>query len=252
MKDDLTRAGVSLHGVLRNMEDLCQLDSSARDLISSTALAVRFDVPGLEALTLNFLHGQCRAFTGSQGHRDIHLRFLSPTHFLAMMEGKSQPIPTKGLSKIGFMTGEFSTLAKLLENYLLADGASLEDPHFRRINTILSAYIAFFGLSQVANLSPVGKILASGIEDGDMDIDVIGGPGIHLRFQGGKSKTIKGLSPSPKARMVFKDLKTAGAILLGERDSFAAIGCGELAIWGRVPMIDQLNKLLGLLPVYLS
>lgn len=251
MSDTLVRAGVSLHGVLRDIEDLVQLDGLSQDAIGSKKVIVRFDVPGLTPLNLRFFKGHCKAFSGHQGHRDIHLRFVSPQHFLAMMDGTKQPIPVKGFTKLGFMTKEFSVLADRLSHYLRYDPTNLED-NYRTNSTILSAYAAFFGLAQVANLSHLGQVITRQIEDGDVDIEVVGGPWLHLNFKGGRCKTIKGLSANPKARMIFQDLNVAGQILMGERDSFAAIGCGELAIWGRVPMIDQINKLLGLLPAYLS
>ncbi|HHT19931.1 MAG TPA: hypothetical protein GXZ74_00615 [Tissierellia bacterium] len=252
MSDTLVRAGVSLHGVLRDIEDLCHLDEPARQAIGQKKLIVRFDVPGLTPLNLRFFKGRCHAFSGSQGHRDIHLRFVSPQHFLDMMDGTKNPIPVRGLSKLSFMTKEFSVLADRLSHYLRYDPALAADEGYRSNSTILSAYAAFYGLAQVANLSELGQVISRQIEDGDVDIEVKGGPCLHMQFRKGHCTTRKGLSAKPKARMIFKDIDLAGQILMGERDSFAAIGGGELAIWGRVPMIDQINKLLGLLPAYLS
>jgi hypothetical protein len=52
--------------------------------------------------------------------------------------------------------------------------------------------------------------------------------------------------------MVFADLESAGALLRGELDSYSALGAEKLAMGGCVPMLDNFNKLLGLVPRYLS
>jgi hypothetical protein len=51
--------------------------------------------------------------------------------------------------------------------------------------------------------------------------------------------------------MVFSDLEAAGAMLRGELDSYAAIGAEKLVLGGFVPLLDNLNKILGLVPRYL-
>jgi hypothetical protein len=51
--------------------------------------------------------------------------------------------------------------------------------------------------------------------------------------------------------MVFADLEAAGSLLRGELDSYAAIGAEKLELGGFVPLLDNLNKILGLVPRYL-
>jgi hypothetical protein len=51
--------------------------------------------------------------------------------------------------------------------------------------------------------------------------------------------------------MVFSDLDSAGAVLRGELDPFAAIGAEKLVLGGVVPLLDNLNHLMGIIPRYL-
>ena len=52
--------------------------------------------------------------------------------------------------------------------------------------------------------------------------------------------------------MVFTELDAAGQVLRGELASYTAIGRGQIELGGFVPMLDRMNKLLGLVPRYLG
>lgn len=62
-----------------------------------------------------------------------------------MIEGKGNPIPLKGLTKLSFLTKEFAQLTDKLSSYLRADEKDLMNPDFfYQINTKLLFYTAFF------------------------------------------------------------------------------------------------------------
>ena len=52
--------------------------------------------------------------------------------------------------------------------------------------------------------------------------------------------------------MVFADLDSAGAVLRGEVATYTALGRGDIEPSGYVPLLDKMNKLLGLVPRYLA
>jgi hypothetical protein len=62
----------------------------------------------------------------------------------------------------------------------------------------------------------------------------------------------KGADPHARARMLFDSTETAGRILTGELDSYAAIGDGRLAVSGYIPLLDHMNKLLAIVARYLA
>jgi|LSQX01.1.fsa_nt_gb hypothetical protein len=253
MIDGLTMACINLHSVLRNLEDLCELDEEAKALIKGKNITILFSAKNVPEATLSFKDGKCIMRRGKHEPYDIKLYFKSPDHFNKMIGGTANPIPVKGLSKINFLKNEFMSLTNRLEYYLKPTDEQLKDPEFSKINTILTAYTAFFALSEIGNNDKIGKLNASRIPDGTIGISVLdGGPTISLIASGGKLTTKKGLEIKSRASMSFDCLDTANGILNGTIDSYTCIGDGRLNIKGYIPMVDNMNKLLAQVPAYLK
>ncbi|NMA48796.1 MAG: hypothetical protein GX947_03365 [Tissierellia bacterium] len=253
MIDGLTMACINLHSVLRNLEDLCELDDDAKELIKGKNITILFSAKGVPEATLSFKDGKCIMQKGKHQPYDMKLYFTSADHFNKMIEGKANPIPVKGLSKINFLKNEFISLTNRLEYYLKPTEEQLKDPDYSKINTILTAYTAFFALSEIGNNDKIGKLNASRIPDGTIAISVLnGGPTISLIASGGKLTTKKGLETNARANMSFDCLETANGILNGSIDSYTCIGDGRLSIKGYIPMVDNMNKLLAQVPAYLK
>ncbi|MEA4812313.1 MAG: hypothetical protein VB108_07060 [Anaerolineaceae bacterium] len=252
MKDQSVLAAINLHGVLRNIEDLCEMDAEAAELIKGQKLAIKFSVPGIEKMILAFNDGHCKA-TAGDGPSDLNLRFKNADHFNKMIDGKANPTPTKGFLKLGFLMKVFPKLAERLTAYLKAEPKALEaDKTFRDKSTILTAYTAFNAISMVGNYDPIGRACAKRIEDGSINISIDNSVGVHLDIRNGQMRTSKGLAKDAKAMMRFSDIDVADGILRGTLDSYACIGNGKLGISGRIPMVDNLNKILGIVATYLG
>lgn len=252
MTDELTKACINLHSVLRNLEDLCQLDSEAYSLIKDKNISIQFSVKDVPKALLSFKNGKCTMVKG-EGPHDMKLYFKSPEHFNQMIEGKANPIPLKGLSKISFLKNEFTKLADKLAYYLKPTDKLLENPDYANINTILTAYTAFFALAEIGNNDKLGKLNASRIPDGVIAISVLGGgPSINIVAKGGRLQAKKGGEPDARALMTFDTLQTANGVLNGKLDSYTCIGNGKLVIKGFIPMVDNMNKLLAQVPAYLK
>ncbi len=249
-------ASVNLHAVLRVLEDLVERDLVAADLIRAARTRVTFVVPGLPKLSLTFTDGVCTASASPTrlppDHDDIVLAFTSPSHFSKLMDGTGTPIPLKGLRRIGFLKGEFTALTDRLESVLRPTPEALADPEFARLSTTLTAYVAFFALAQIGNLDPLGKANAARIADGTINVEIIDGPAVSIEASGGHLTVRKGAAEHARAVMTFDSLDSAGGVLTGTLDSYAALGDGRLAIRGYVPMLDNMNKLLVLVARYLA
>jgi hypothetical protein len=59
LSDDLTKACINLHAVLRNLEDLCYLDPASKAIINGKDVSIQFDVRNIPPATLSFHKGQC-------------------------------------------------------------------------------------------------------------------------------------------------------------------------------------------------
>jgi hypothetical protein len=250
MADEKVKACINLHAVLRNLEDLCELDPMSREIIQGKNVALKFSMAGIPKSVITFAEGKCTAVK-DDGPCSINLFFSSPQNFNLMIEGKKNPIPTRGFRHIGFLKNEFTKLADRLSYYLKPTAELLGDKEYARINTILTAYTAFFAIPEIANWDPLGQLNASRIADGAINVEVVDGPAICITAKGGRLETSKGKIANARAFMVFDSIDTASGILNGTLDSYSCIGEGRLSISGFVPMIDNLNKILAQVPGYL-
>ncbi|NTV90765.1 MAG: hypothetical protein HGA22_10485, partial [Clostridiales bacterium] len=191
MADELTKANINLFAVLRNLEDLCELDKQTRDLVAGKNISVAFSVKDGPAAVLAVQNGKI-SLTKGKGKSSIKLFFFSPEHLNKMFDGKANPLPLKGFTKISFLTNEFTKLTDRLAYFLKPTDELLKDPEYLRINTILTANTAFYALSEIGNYDRIGKLNAGRIDDGVILISVLnGGPSICITAKGGKLTTSK-------------------------------------------------------------
>ncbi len=252
MKDQLTMSYINLHALLQNMEELVEMDMAAASLVRNTSIAVQFNIKGGPEALLSFDKGRCR-LQNSKGPCEILLYFTSPEHLNRMFEGKANPIPLKGLTKTSFLKNEFTRLTERLTYYLKPTDELLKDPDYLKINTILTAQTAFFALAEIGNNDRIGKLNASRIPDGDINVIVQdGGPSLNIKANNGRLEALKGASASPRAVMSFKNLQTANAMLNGKIDAYTCIATGDVELKGFIPMLDSMNKLLSQVPEYLK
>lgn len=256
MIEPRVQAAINLHAVLRDLEDLVALDPTAAALVRDVRTRVTFRVVGLRPLSLTFTDGTCTASAEPgplpAGHADVQLGFATPRHFNALIDGKAIPVPLKGFRSLGFLTKEFPALTKRLEEVLRPAPGAIRSGEEERLATVLTAYAAFFALEQVGNLDTLGRANASRMADGTVAIDITDGPGVTVHARSGRLSVTKGADPAARARMLFDSTRTAGAILTGELDSYAAIGDGRLAVSGYIPLLDHMNKLLAIVARYLA
>jgi hypothetical protein len=168
-----------------------------------------------------------------------------------MIDGKANPIPIKGLTKISFLTGTFTELTKQLEYFLRPDKSLLKDEQFKKIHTELMLYTAAFALTQFGNIDPIGKSIAKSIPDGVIAMEVKQGPAIEIQIEKGHISTKKGNAKSPRARMDFSNMDAAFDLLSGQVDSYTCIASERLALTGFIPMLDNTDKLLFHISAYL-
>lgn len=252
MPDALTKANINLFAVLRNIEDLCELDEEMKSMIKDKDISIQFSVKDGPQGILSFKNGKC-SFKKGNGPCDIKLYFKSPQHFNDMIEGKANPIPLKGFTKINFLKNEFTKITDKLSYYLKPTDKLLKNTSYFKTNTFLTAYAAFFALAEIGNTDRIGKLNASRISDGVISVSVSnGGPAVNITAKGGRLEAQKGIGDSPRAFMTFANMEIANALLNGKLDSYTCIGTGDFHLKGYIPMLDNMNKLLAQVPSYLK
>lgn len=259
MIDERVKAAISMYAVLRNLQDLCELDPVAADLVRGHRIRVVFVVPGVGRTALTFDGGRCVASRDESaagppppGIDDIVLGFVSASHFNALIDGKALPIPLRGARRLRFLQGPFGKLTSRLEALLRPAPGTVPDPATARTATVLTAYTAFYALSEVGNRDRLGRLNAARIPDGAVDVVVADGPTVHITATGGHLVTAIGPAPHARATMAFDSIETADGILSGRLDTYAAIGDGRMSVAGFIPMLDNMNKLLAQVSAYLA
>jgi putative sterol carrier protein len=242
---------INLYAVLRNIEELVKLDEISAEQIKGKNISIQFIVKNGPAGVLSFKDGKAEMKRG-RGKADISLYFTSPNHFNKMMDGKANPIPLKGFTRISFLTKNFMKLAERLEFYLRADDELLKDPAIYKANTEMTAYTAFFALSEIANRDEMSRHNADTVPEGIIQVKVGNGPSVMVTKKDGRFSTEKGLADDPRCILSFQNLETVHQVLKGKLDSFTAIATGEMEMKGFIPMIENMNPILDQVAVYLS
>ncbi|MDR1906158.1 MAG: hypothetical protein LBQ27_04485 [Clostridiales bacterium] len=261
--DVTTKAGINLHAVLRNMQELCAIDEAASAVVKGKKITVKFTVKGCEPMALAFNDGKCtylrgEALNGEALNGALKLYFSSPEKFNKLVDG-GNVIPMfniGGIPKLKFVLKDFGVISDRLSYYLQPKPEEAEEllknKKYFEISTTLLAYTAFHALAEIGNTDPVGKEVAHRIGEGKINIEVVDGPAVAIIVKEGRLTAKIGLEPDPGAKMVFSNLEIVNRVLSGKTDAFSAMGAGLFNISGRIHLLDEMNKLLSLVSKYLG
>lgn len=251
MKDDRALAYVNLYAILGSLPKLCELDEEARALLAGVHLSLAFDVAGGPCATLVFEDGACRLEDGVR-HPTIRLHFSSPAKFNGMIDGTVTPIPTlPGLFHVGFLLKKFTPLTDILTKYLRAGEDDLRDPVFFEKSTTLMLHVIAGAVAQLGNQDPVSRASAGYIVDGEIRLDITGGPSAALTA---KDHVLSVTAPTDGyfSYMRFKDMQTARALFDGKINAVVAIGTGDVRVGGMISQVDNVNRILDRVALYLA
>ena len=249
--DQRTLAYINLFGVLGALDPLCRLDGEAAALIDGREIAVGIRVAGGPRGTLRFAGGHCTVARGDDPC-DIRLSFASPETFNGMIDGTVTPIPTKGLTKVKFLLGPFQKLTDRLTRFLRPSEQDLTDPEFFHLSTTLTFYVIAEALSQIGNRDRIGRASAAYIPDGVACLRIDGGPAAAIGVRDHVLRTVLRAPERPSAVMEFGSMEIARELFDGRRNALASLGTGEIRVRGLMPMLDNINRILDRVALYLA
>ena len=254
MTDARTLAYINMYAVIATLETLCELDDKAKEIISKleNPVSLAFDVKDGPSATLTFSKKGCRMEDGVNSKCDIKIPVSSCDKFNKIIDGVVTPIPTKGLTKINFLLKTFTALTDRLTEVMRPSAEALKDPDFFRLNTLCTFYTVSVAISQIANQDAIGKFSASNIVDGDVQISIKDTVYATLRVKDHHLITIKQASDKPRAIMEFCDLELANALFAGTVNSIDHVGNGNITIRGLISMVDNVNRILDRVALYLA
>ena len=254
MTDSRTLAYINMYAVLGTLENLCELDDKAKEILSTIEkpISVAFDVKNGPSATLTFSKNGCRMDDGVNADCDIKIPVANCDKFNGIIDGKVTPIPTKGLTKVNFLLKTFMALTDRLSEVLQPSEEALKDMEFFRLNTLCTFYTVAVAISQIGNQDAIGKFSASNVVDGDIQIGITNEVYATIRVKDHHMVTIKQAPEKPRAIMEFCDIPLANALFAGTVNSIDHVGNGNITIRGLISMVDNVNRILDRVGLYLA
>jgi hypothetical protein len=252
MKDTTVLARCNLYAVLGAIPHLLTLDPDAAALVAGKNIRVGFSVKNGPKATLIFKDGRAEMIKGVE-KCSIKLWFPSAEKFNALIDGTGTPIPVSGFHHIGFLLKEFTALTDILSAYLRPTPEKLTDPVFFERSTTLMLYVIGRAIVQIGNHDKVGQFSASNITDGKIKLGI--GDSLSVAIHVKDHHLMFNAAPNEDgvtSQMVFADLKTARDLFDGNINAIAAVGMGQVRICGMISQVDNVNRILDRVAVYLA
>lgn len=249
--DDRTLAFINLRAILGSIPRLCELDDEAKRLIRGKDASIGFAVKGGPEGTLVFKDNKCTYVDGVENCM-VKLPFSSPKKFNGLIDGTVTPIPSKGFTKIGFLLKEFTRLTDILTQYLRPEESALEDASFFEKSTILMFHLIVEALAQIGDVDKVGQASASYITDGAIKVAIEGGPVAYIKSENHVLTAVHEAPETFTSYMVFGDIFIARSLFDGKVNAVASVGQGKIRIGGMVSQVDNVNRILDRVALYLA
>ena len=254
-KNQTVLAHCNLFGVFGAIPELLRIDEDARKLVEKHRISIGFSIKDGPQATLHFENGSARLTEGCHGCH-IKLYFPSCKKFNDMIDGNGMPIPVSGFHRLGFLLKEFMKLTDILTAYLRPRDGALEDSDFLKKSTKLMLHVIAGAVAQIANVDSVGKFSASNIVDGDIALKIgdpsADGTAIAVRAKDHVLTVLPDVPDTTFSEMQFRDYETARALFDGKINAVAAVGTGKVRIFGMISQIDNVNRILDRVSIYLA
>lgn len=252
MQDQTAKAYINMNGVLKAMQYLCDLDAESKKFIQPLDISIQFSVKHGPEARLIFQDGKCVLKKG-KGDAVIKLAFSSPEHFNLMMDGKKNPMILKGLTRLAFLTKDFTFLTQRLEYYLKPTEDALTQPEYKKINTILTFYTAFNSMAEIGMHDPVGQKILQNDRKGLFIAEIEEtGDRVMLKMDKGLMEAVEKEENMPVMRLGFATIDKTFDLLNGKSDFLSAIGFGHVKINGYMPLMQSVELLVPRIAVYLK
>ena len=247
-------AYANMYGVLGTLENLCDIDAEAKEILAKLKKPVSlcFDVSGGPCCTFHFTKEGCKMTEGSFGCT-CKMNFSGPEKFNALIDDAKPGMPVKNIPQVlSFLLGPFTALTDRLEKVLKPSDEDLKDRAFFEESTILTMYTIAGAICALGNNDSISMLSASYIPDGDIQMGITDVIYITLRVRDHKITLIKEKPDTPRAIMEFKTIDLANGLFNGTASTMAELCAGNIYMSGMVNMIDNVNRILDRVAVYLA
>ncbi len=248
--DQKTLAYINMYAVLGALVKLCDIVPEAKAILGKSGASIGFAVKDGPAVTFTFVGGRC-IMKGGVEDCVIKIPVSSCEKFNGIIDGKVTPIPSKGFTKLGFLLNKFTKLTDLLTRYLRPSEEELRDPVFFERSTILMLHVIAGAICQIGNHDRIGMASAKYITNGVIKMEICGAEKVAVIAKNHKL-TYSAIVPDRiMSYMQFADIQTARDLFDGKINSVASVGTGGVRMGGMISQIDNLNRILSRVELYL-
>ncbi|MCD7796981.1 MAG: hypothetical protein LUG95_05095 [Clostridiales bacterium] len=254
MKEAKATAYVNMYGVLATLENLCELDDEAKAICAAVKKPVSlcFDVANGPCCTFHFSTDGCMMSEGSYGCT-CKMNFASPEKFNALIDDSKPGVPVKGVAQVlAFLLGPFTKLTDRLTKLLMPSEEDMKNRDFFEESTKLTFYTIAGAISALANHDSVSQQSALYTVDGDIQMGITDVCYATIKVRNHTFETVKKKPDNPRAVMEFKTIDLASGLFNGTASTMAELCAGNIYMSGMINMIDNANRILDRVAVYLG
>lgn len=254
MKDVKAMAYVNMYGILGTLENLCALDATAKAILQGlkNPVSLCFSVKDGPCCTFHFTKDGCRMTEGVEGCT-CKMSFGSPEKFNALINESKPGMPVKNpVQVLSFLLGPFSLLTDRLTQLLRPSQEALQDRAFFEESTILTMYTIAGAISALANNDPISKVSASYTVDGEVSLGIKDTVYVSIVVKDNHFTTAKAPAKNPRAIMEFASIDLANGLFNGTVSTINEMCKGTIRLRGMISMVDNINRILDRVSVYLG
>lgn len=254
MTEAKAMAYVNMYGVLGALENLCAMDTQAKQILAGLKKPV--------ALCLSVKDGPCRTFrfsregcTATDGETGCTCRmnFASPDKFNTFINESRPGMPGKNpIRVLTFLLGPFTKLTDRLTELLRPTEEALKDRAFFEESTILTLYTIAGAISALANHDSISRISADYTVDGEISLGIKDSAKVTILVKDSHFTTIKAPAQNPRAIMEFATIDLAHELFAGQASTINEMCKGTIYLRGMISMLDNINRILDRVSVYLG
>lgn len=254
MKETKAMAYVNMYGVLGTLENLCALDETAKSILFElkNPVSLCFSVKNGPCCTFHFTADGCRVTEGDAGCT-CKMSFGSPEAFNNLIDQSRPGLPVKNpVQVLSFLMGPFTKLTNRLTELLRPSEEAMRDRAFFEKSTILTLYTIAGAISALANTDSISRVSADYTVDGEISMGIRNSVQVTILVKDHHFTTIKAPSANPRAIMEFATIDLAAGLFAGKVSTINEMCKGTIYMRGMISMLDNVNRILDRVSVYLA
>lgn len=254
MKDARAMAFVNMYGVLATLENLCAVDETAKNILSQlkNPVSLCFSVKNGPCCTFHFTKDGCRMTEGDEGCT-CKMQFSAPEKFNALIDDSKPGMPVKNpVQVLSFLLGPFTKLTDRLSELLRPSEEALKDRAFFEESTVLTMYTIAGAISALANNDPISRISAEYTVDGEVSLGIKDTVQVSILVKDHRFTTVKAPAKNPRAIMEFASIDLAHGLFTGQVSTINEMCKGTIHLRGMISMVDNINRILDRVNLYLG